>query len=963
MADAGAATCAAARVPLPRSTIRWFCIDSDSVDALSVAMREMQVRQVGTRTLEKRLDEVLAQMQTQPLYALDSQQNTLWLYDAWNAPMSDVCVDVSMLHVREFGTWTGPETWCGKRSNAHTYFLRALEHALADAHVTGYENSTNVAVRVAPGVLYLPSVPPMWSFRSARMPTLLRIRVHATVNAITATYYAHAAPYAPLDMRMVPGESIPRNAVCGETHVAMLPTLTQATLLGTMSDPQTPATMTLQSNLQPTLAQVSSDDTALAILRVCVRAPPRTMSVDTDAFDRHVLEALDQYTCTVLWPASLCLCVEEQMLEGPALLSMSAEALLDAVEWAPPTTSPTSPESQPSVESLPSVACVPAVEDDDVFAGIQQLTADDLSFFETNETSIRAGNGKSHDIERQADRQLAPKYDMFGKFYAEQQRPSSEIRALAVSPRALFGPASLPSPYQASVWDAADEASDAVDEPEMALRALALTRLHTSAWSEPETVEPPAIDTSCVRTSLEWTARSVPVPAGSAAVPISCLDVGTDCPMQLTFLPHPSVFVGCQNTLVSVAPEALAYAPALGLGPAGDSHNVTAHVVLATDVETGVAAQWMRALSEAYVRQRLGTHTPGRVFRLRDGQLYDEATGALGDVSALIQDSDAVLYLVHDGDEATLREWQTCTFALVPVAKAHVRAATVVSHAALTSLAIAAYGAISDAPAFLLDAHSFTHCTYLRERTALRMTASNVRAAHDALHAGAVLLCAYDLERGTVRIVATDERAQHTHCHAWNATDARSNITRIVHTVRAILARARPTTWHIVVLRLGAMPTDEADAWAEVRAHDVAVVCVEVHVPVVRTTVGGRDGSASSANDRGDDARSLRSARIWRRGAAPVALWQCDASGFGAPIQAVRSVIVGRVVAGDDCVHNAWVLHVLIVPAEDVDAYTRDLLTHLHAQETITHLRWGEAAPSLPWPLAILATAHTTVYK
>ena len=76
-----------------------------------------------------------------------------------------------------------------------------------------------------------------------------------------------------------------------------------------------------------------------------------------------------------------------------------------------------------------------------------------------------------------------------------------------------------------------------------------------------------------------------------------------------------------------------------------------------------------------------------------------------------------------------------------------------------------------------------------------------------------------------------------------------------------------------------------------------------------------------------------------------------------------KCVIVGRVVAGDDCVHNAWVLHVLIVPAEDVDAYTRDLLTHLHAQETITHLRWGEAAPSLPWPLAILATAHTTVYK
>ena len=67
MADAGAATCAAARVPLPRSTIRWFCIDSDSVDALSVAMREMQVRQVGSRTLDKRLDEVLGPIQRQPL--------------------------------------------------------------------------------------------------------------------------------------------------------------------------------------------------------------------------------------------------------------------------------------------------------------------------------------------------------------------------------------------------------------------------------------------------------------------------------------------------------------------------------------------------------------------------------------------------------------------------------------------------------------------------------------------------------------------------------------------------------------------------------------------------------------------------------------------------------------------------------------------------------------------------------
>lgn len=928
LACMGPATWAVTRARLPCEDVRWRqyrARASEVPDALAEVARRI-APPPGAKTVQ----EVLAQMYHAPLAALESENGVplaLWTF-AWDDAVLDlelpsqVCLEAS-------GT--------DRVALAPPPFLAAVTHAVA--HAVAQRHGL---VAVHGGVVRVPPAPDDGA--APRTAEFHRLQVHATQDELVVQVVSTHEPWARLDMRARPGESVPRHVELGHTSVCLVPTLQRATLLHTLAAPDDAACAALATRLATPLQQVGGPMEHWAAVRVPIAWPPPGVPIDAVALSVPPGAQRDTAVpCQLLWPAALCLVVDTPERPPPlALLQKSALDLLASAAWprdAPPT--PTPAQTMEPVVGIGAPLPPPlSPVEDDVFQGIGQLTDDDLSFFSAHAPSALAPPsptaGASSELppepppppmpQSEPRASLAVKYDVHGKFFvgsAYRRMPENGMRS-AVSPRALYlnTPQSAlhSSPSQASGWDEPDDGSDDAHIP-AAQSALACARFHSALCGPASPAGGSSVDALTERVHLEWTcayagaARHPPEPrAQPPRAPLA--SAGTAVPLSM-----PSVLVGCQSTLIHVEPAALNHWSLLGLQPSSGPRAVVAHVALVdVDMPPAAVQQWLELGADTYTAHGLGTMTPGEQWRYQGG-LWAHGMPHMPERSATERH---VAYLVYEQPGVCERLYRTWPMPRSRIAMIAVPLAHMIPRQWPLSLAYAAY---EDANARVcqLAPSTYRMCTRLKEGLHWDAQWPRAEPAVSPLHSGAVLHVAYDRRGDVVRLVATDECAWLRYTCAWDATDEMADVMQLWHVVRGLLG-ASAARWYVVVCRYGAMGQAERDAWAAWKAQrrwesdalDVAVVCLDARPPVV------------VAED------------------APPA-WTASTTGLamhaGTPVVTTRTAYVS---AGAYAVH--WVL-------PDDDEMLQDVIVHFHALHAMTQHRWPPPAPRLPWHVAILAHA------
>ena len=929
------ATWAVARARLPGGDVRWRAYQAcagEAPEALAELAHRIAPPPPGTEPVH----DVLAHMYHAPLAAVESRDGVplaLWTF-AWEDAVLDLELP-SRVHLQASG--------CDRVARAPPLFLEAAAHAIAHA-VAQREG----LVAVHDGVVRVPPWPADGA--APRAAELHRLRVHTTPDELVVQVVSTHKPWAPLDMRARPGESVPRHVELGHTTVCLIPTLQRATLLHTLAAPDDAACAALATRLATPLQQVGGRTDHWVVVRVPIAWLPPGAPLDAVALSVPPGAQRDTAVpCQLLWPAALCLVVRTPEPRPPplALLRKSAADLLASATW--PRAEPSSPAPAETMGPVVGIGAplpppVSPVEDD-VFQGIGQLPDDDLRFFGAHAPPAPPPPPPAADVSTEAPPEpppptlhvsepqhppLAVKYDMHGKFFvgsAYRRIPESDMRT-AVSPRALY--LSTPqsavhsSPSQVSGWDEPDEGSDEGPRIPAAQCALACARFHSALCGPALPAPGSSAEALTERVHLEWTctyagaARYPPEPPAEQP-PAPLTSPGTAVPLSA-----PSVLVGCQAALIHVEPDAVRRWRWLGLQPSGGPRHVVAHVALLdVDVPPAVVQQWLALGADTYAAHGLGTLTPGNLWRYHGG-LWASGMPNVPE-SAASAGERHVVYLVYEQPgvcERLYRTWPMprSRIAIVAVPMAHMLPMQ-------WSMALA-YAAYEDANARVcqLAPSTYRACTRLKEGLHWDGQWPRAEPAVSPLHSGAVLHVAYDRRGGVVRLVATDERAWLRHTCAWDAVDERADVMQLWHTVRGLLA-ASAARWYVVVCRYGAMAQAEADAWAAWKAQkrwdtdalDVVVVSLDTDGPRVVA-----DGALHA--------------------------WTASTTGLAmhaeAPVVAARTAYVS---AGAYAVH--WVLH------DEEAAVLHDVVVHFHALHTMTQLRWPPPAPLLPWHVALLAHA------
>ncbi|WFD43141.1 hypothetical protein MPSI1_001794 [Malassezia psittaci] len=485
----------------------------------------------------------------------------------------------------------------------------------------------------------------------------------------------------------------PATIQAGESQILLLPSLVEATFLGTDPYTSTAASIDLAEALHPTLSRINLETTLYCRVCVTVESPPLVAS--TDALNMGLNLGNSSVPITLCWPLELCLqriCPDDQNnLHPTPLRQRSVRSLVEAHQKEFSLASVKELGIRKNNVLLPRLPVQnhrKGAMDDDIYSGIGQLTEDDLRFFDEpgpystqydelgKKTNAVPDFGPDQSSDAVLDRispmitplnfsslslpitdatdslstsllmspgcssRISDKYDPQGKFYTPA--PSSS-RKRAHSFELVEGRKSSrinqhPTTSQVSEVSSPDisgsssTSSSSPDDNENMLVVLALqiSRLHVSEWMVTHEASDEFLQVDCSAFSLALATSGYVKARRPILVPPKWDALSTKhTSVQLN---PPRVLVGNQRAIIETDLDALQVWPIMGLEPIDGPKNIRVAVVLVGEFDTRAVTQWLDAVEQSFASLRLGTFDWSQLLFWRSSKL-NQANGGLASLS------------------------------------------------------------------------------------------------------------------------------------------------------------------------------------------------------------------------------------------------------------------------------------------------------------------------------------------
>ncbi|WFC99052.1 hypothetical protein MYAM1_001788 [Malassezia yamatoensis] len=475
-------------------------------------------------------------------------------------------------------------------------------------------------------------------------------------------------PWTPLDLDY--RHDSPANILASESRILLLPSLVEATFIGTDPYTSTAASFDLSEALQPILSQINHNHKPTLYCRVCVTVESPPLAASTDALNMGLDLGNSSVPITLCWPLELCLQRIEpddlNNLHPTPLRQRSVRSLIETYQKESSLASVQSlerPENNVLIPKLPIQNNKKGAMDDDIYSGIGQLTEDDLRFFDEPGpfSTDYQDLGKRHNeipdfgpsqsfnaaferisplimplnlpsltlpiadatdslstpllVSPGCPSRISDKYDPQGKFYTPAPS-SSRKRAHSlelVEGRKLSRISQHPTASQTSevsssnVSRSSSTSSSSSDDNENILVVLALQISRLHVSEWMPTHK--AFNEVC---QVDYSAFSLALATSGyvkAQKPIPVLPRWHALSTKhIGFqLNPPQVLVGNQRAIIETDLDALQVWPILGLEPIGGPKHVKVAVVLVGEFDTHAVTQWLEAVEQCFANLRMGT--------------------------------------------------------------------------------------------------------------------------------------------------------------------------------------------------------------------------------------------------------------------------------------------------------------------------------------------------------------------